>query len=599
MKKGLKALIIVLCCLIVIAGGIFAFVKLTPPKSVEVIPVNNWLMNYMPNQTYMYGIVTSDESATITKSEQRKVTEVLKNVGDSVKVGDPLVRYDATMDGIQLDEKRLEKEKLYNELQTSYKEYERYARTPYPRTIPTATPQPTKEPNPVTANNPVHGKAIRLSAAAAPRYDLSTPTGGDGSEGNPFVFSVTDGDAVPAAFISGLRQQAAEQASTLFVRLEGQKADIGLKVTSDGRLSIEIEVDDPNPVSADLTNPIRGNGSESDPFEYAFNADTEVSEAFITEKTELSAGIFQSVYIKLEASGFTLALCFNPDGTLSFRLILIEATPTPTAEPTVTPEPSATPEPSEEPIETPHGGGMSREEREEYARELAKGIREKEVQYKQLTLDICKLELSGTDGVVYSTIEGTVAVANDPASINDGETIIEVRGGSGLKIASVVSETELKKYPVGTELEGMSGMSGIMVTVRVSSVSSMPVTTRYDNGGNPNSSGYMVVMDFVSEELPNVGDYIEFSSYVPLSETGAIYLHEAYIGEVDGEDCIFVMRGDVVKKVVVNTGKRIESYIELIDSDLTGEDYIAFPYDKNCRDGAPAEIKENSNYYGW
>ena len=34
-------------------------------------------------------------------------------------------------------------------------------------------------------------------------------------------------------------------------------------------------------------------------------------------------------------------------------------------------------------------------------------------------------------------------------------------------------------------------------------------------------------------------------------------------------------------------------FIELVGSDLTGEDLIAFPYGKNIRDGAPVEVVDS------
>ena len=87
--------------------------------------------------------------------------------------------------------------------------------------------------------------------------------------------------------------------------------------------------------------------------------------------------------------------------------------------------------------------------------------------------------------------------------------------------------------------------------------------------------------------------YVEFTSFEPLSESGTIYLYEAFVREIDGQDCIFVARDGVLRQIRVHTGRRVMEYIELIGSDLTREDYIAFPYGKYVRDGAPTEIVES------
>lgn len=242
---------------------------------------------------------------------------------------------------------------------------------------------------------------------------------------------------------------------------------------------------------------------------------------------------------------------------------------------------------------------MSREEREAYAREIAKGIREKELRYKQLSLDIQKLELSGVDGLVLSSIAGKVSLSNDPEFAQNGEVIIEVRGGSGLHISSVLGELDLERYPVGTELQGFSYQMGELVTARVAAISTMPLTTNYTDGGSTNSSGYLVVMEIVGDVIPSLGEYLDFSSHSPMVESTTICLHEAYISEVDGVSYVFVDRDGVLKREAVTTGKRFDSFVELVESNLTMEDYIAFPYDKNCKDGAPTQIKDESAFYGW
>ena len=50
----------------------------------------------------------------------------------------------------------------------------------------------------------------------------------------------------------------------------------------------------------------------------------------------------------------------------------------------------------------------------------------------------------------------------------------------------------------------------------------------------------------------------------------------------------------MLQKVQVHTGRRTMEYIELVGSDLKREDYIAFTYDKNVRDGAAVEITDGS-----
>ena len=132
------------------------------------------------------------------------------------------------------------------------------------------------------------------------------------------------------------------------------------------------------------------------------------------------------------------------------------------------------------------------------------------------------------------------------------------------------------------------------MTAVVTFIGNMPVTENYSNGGNPNSSGYVMLLEVQGDvELP-LYSYVEFTSYEPLSKTGAIYLYEAFVREIDGQDCIFIVRDGFLKKVQVHTGRRTMEYIELVGSELTRDDLIAFPYGKNIRDGAPVEVTDGA-----
>lgn len=145
----------------------------------------------------------------------------------------------------------------------------------------------------------------------------------------------------------------------------------------------------------------------------------------------------------------------------------------------------------------------------------------------------------------------------------------------------------------------MSYMLGAQVKARVSKVGTMPISTNYSNGGNSNSSGYLLVLDIIGDVLPSVGEYIEFSDFSSLYERGTIYLHEAFLREIDGETCIFLAEDGVLKKCPVKTGSRMDAYIELLDAPIGPEDRIAFPYDKNCKEGNSVEDAQNDIYYGW
>ena len=68
---------------------------------------------------------------------------------------------------------------------------------------------------------------------------------------------------------------------------------------------------------------------------------------------------------------------------------------------------------------------------------------------------------------------------------------------------------------------------------------------------------------------------------------------EYYCSEAQVENNQVVKLKTILRKEQVHTGRRTMEYIELVGSDLTREDYIAFPYGKAVRDGASVEITDD------
>lgn len=672
MKKLLKTLLILLIAGGLVAGGVYGYSRYTMSQPVQVQPVSYWLLDYSPNQTYLGGSVISGDSLTIYGQRDRKPLEIYVEEGQQVHVGEPLLRYDITRDSLELDEKILARQKLYDHLELLYKEYKRYAYVDYERTIPTATPTLTPTPK-ATATPKTEGAlggglgVTRLSAGGARALQ---PVSGDGSQDTPYRYTVLDGDPITDALLQKLQAEAVQYHRTVYAVFAAesgsldmvfQPADSENPQGSASFLGFKESFAGPHTAVGAALRPedesFYGEGTLKSPFLYASADGKEVSWAFLKYYCSRASATGKYLYVQLvgpKVNDLMISLDFTSVGTYILRLGKVpacavtfdanggagttsatvpyggaygtlpvltregydlkgwwttqgtggskikatdvvtkshtvyarwEPIPTPTVDPN---EPTPTPSP------TPYyGGGMSRAERLAYAEYLAQQIRDDELSYRQLSHDIERLiATTGQNGTVFSTFSGVVSTLNPEA--RSGETLLEVRGGSGRNvIRCLLGETELTKYPVGTELTGFNYDLGENVTARVTYVGNMPVTDNYSNGGNPNSSGYIMLLEAVGDaELP-LYSYVEFTSFEPLSRTGTIYLYEAFVREIDGQDCIFIVRDGFLKKVQVHTGRRAMEYIELVGSDLTPEDLIAFPYGKNIRDGAPVEVVED------
>ena len=629
MKTLLKTLLILLLIGGMVAGGIYGYSRYTMSQPVKVQPVANWLLKYSPNQTYLGGSVTYGTSMILYGERNRVPLEVYVSEGQTVHVGDPLLRYDTTKDAIDLDEKLLNRQKLYDDLQVLYKDYKRYAFEEYERTIPTATPTATPTPR---GYKGVSAKAdgslgiVRLSAtkgiSSPVQWDLIPKEGwmGDGSKDMPYryvVYSINDSrDPVPAKKLSELQREAVKLQRPVYAWFEMDVGNIYVRFAPPesafpkGSFSLafltkqQAELFKEPTGIMNIKNAERQekgrDGTVNNPLLYSYTEGQEVPKEFFAQYSGLASNQGKFIYAELWGRNLILTVDFTSMGTCNLRL---RPAPEPTPEPTPTPELTPTPTPTatpegwtdapETPYVPPRRGGMSKAERLALVESLTEQIRDAEHTYKQLEHDIELLTVSAQSGTVTSTIDGVVSKV-DPAA-KAGTTLLEIRGGSGKSyISCMLGETDLNKYPIGTELTGFSYDVGENVTAVVTYVSPMPVTESYNNGGNPNSSGYTMLLEVQGDVELNLFSYVEFTSFEPLSRTGAIYLYEAFVREIEGQDCIFVARDGILKKVQVHTGRRTMEYIELVGSDLKREDYIAFPYDKNVRDGASVVVTDGS-----
>ena len=674
MKGLLKGLLILLVVAGLVAGGIYGYSRYTLSQPCEVQPVGNWLLEYSPNQTYLGGSVTSGQSLILYGEKDRMPLEIFVAEGQTVRVGDPLVRYDTTKANLDLDEKRLDRQKLYDSLEAMYKEYRRYAYVDYERTVPTATPSPSPTPRNYQGVSAESRAVLSVQRLSAPVQRALQPPAGQGTWEDPYRFGIAEGDPIPEALLMDLQAQANRLHQTVYAVFATETGSLDMRF-------MPPSADDPQgsavftaykapwtaPRTATATAQLMdvtpfGKGTLASPFLYPYTEGTEVPWTFLSFCCRRAAVNGRYLYVQLvgaKTGDMLISLDCTSMGTYLLRLektpsctvtfdsnggsSVSAATvtygsaygklPVPTREeyifsgwwtardtggtqatdqtlvtkshtlyarwkPVPTPTPSATPEETApdgtpEPTPTPYVPyyGMSWAERRAYVQELAQQIRSEEIRYRQLCHDIDLLTASAENGTVTSTIDGVVS-RMDPAA-KAGEPLLEIRGGSGKNVIScMLGETELDKYPVGTELTGFNYEIGDNVTARVTYVSSMPVTESYSSGGNPNASGYTMLLEVQGDlELP-LYSYVEFTSFEPLSKPGAIYLYEAFVREIDGQDCIFVVRDGVLKKEQVHTGRRTMEYIELIGSDLVREDYIAFPYGKNVRDGASVVITD-------
>ena len=278
------------------------------------------------------------------------------------------------------------------------------------------------------------------------------------------------------------------------------------------------------------------------------------------------------------------------------KMTPVEDKPEPVTEPRVEDESGEGLEDDIEPVpEDTEAEGYTAEEIAEKIDEKSREVKSLKIDLELAKLDYEKAKSSLGDGIVYSTINGTISELEDAEQAkSEGKPFMTVTGEQGYYIKSSLNEFDLNKIKVGDIVSVYSYETDVTCEGKVIDISSIPSQSNdYWSSGNNNVSYYPVTISVDANASFRNGDYVELTLQAPTESTDTIYLDKAYVREENGQKYVFAVgENNKLEKRYIETGKSLwDSYIEIKSDNLTIDDYIAFPYDKNAKEGVTANIK--------
>ena len=178
------------------------------------------------------------------------------------------------------------------------------------------------------------------------------------------------------------------------------------------------------------------------------------------------------------------------------------------------------------------------------------------------------------------------------------EPIIKVSAGGGFYVEGTVSELDRDSLVIGQEVTVNDWYTGMVYTGKIESLGDYPSADGYWNGmGNPTASYYPFRV-FVEESADlQSGSYVSIIFAAGSAEQG-VYLENPFIRTENGRSYVWVRGEDgLLEQRFVTTGKSLwGSYTQILEG-LSGEDYLAFPYGKNLKDGAETVESDLSALY--
>lgn len=238
-------------------------------------------------------------------------------------------------------------------------------------------------------------------------------------------------------------------------------------------------------------------------------------------------------------------------------------------------------------------------------REAQNKITELELSLEKAKLDYETLQFEKNNGMVYSKIDGVVKTVRDPdQALTEQMPAILVSGGGGYYVTGALSEVELETIHVGDTVNVMSWQTYSQTEAEIVSISEYPVKEgagySHWSQGNNNSSLYPFTV-YLDEDTPvREGEYVNIT-YNPFgSSASGLFLNNMFIRREGGQSFIFVRDASGrLEKREIPTGRSLWGSYTQILGDLSPEDYIAFPYGRNIREGVKTVTASSDTLYNY
>lgn len=231
--------------------------------------------------------------------------------------------------------------------------------------------------------------------------------------------------------------------------------------------------------------------------------------------------------------------------------------------------------------------------------ELSEAKKEQQDTLESLQLDLREADLkirqaqkAVDEGTVKATMNGVIKTVGDPENPpTDGRAFLTLTSEEGLFVRSGLKESLLGTVQVGDTVTVTSWQNGMSYEAQIRDISPFPDTSGYYSDGSATDSYYPFTA-YISESDPQLTNgegvdvSIDASAMQQNQDDDSLYLWKAFVREDGGQKYVYV-RGDDgrLHRQDIETGTLTDSGYQIL-SGVTADDYVAFPYGKNVKEGA-------------
>ena len=544
---------------VVLAAAIGAGIYLIPQTStapVSVYPVS--MFSYTSSAAgsgESYGVITADKVQSVYVSSTQTVTRLYAYQGQKVKKGDLLYTYDTTLSDLTLERKDLAIQQMEINLKNAREEL---------------TKLKAMKPMVVTTTTPNTSPNTKYNKSPSSREYLDSVYGGSGTAADPYRFWISQNTPLYEDLIWEIIDTNS-QVYVVFQLTENDKtnaefiAQYGVKFET---MEIETEPDetteptdsaDNSEPTEETTAPTTGTTEQTQPAAQTEEADTQMDQPAVAAYQRTRERIYVMTF-------------FDPE------------------------------EDAEEPsTQINWNSGYTQAElvtmREQKAEEIA--TLEFNIKMSKAELEIMKKEAA--DGNVYAEFDGVVVSVLEPDNArNLNQPMMKITGGGGYYVEGSVSELDLTTIQVGMSVSVNCWETGTIYTGTVTQIGTYPIeeTDAYSYGAS--NVTYYPFKVFVDENADlQEGAFVSLTYETGGDGSSVLYLENAFIRTEGKESYVYVRNEEgLLEKRYLQVGTCVDGYATPVYSGLTENDYIAFPYGRDIRQGAQTVESGIDTLYG-